>query len=75
MGVSPAIPFLEQKFLKPESGCLGAIPNANEESFSSVPAKRRGQKASQVPIQDAYKFKFRTVVLLVEFIPMLRIIF
>lgn len=75
MGVSPAIPFLEQKFLKPESGCLGAIPNANEESFSSVPAERRGQKPSKVLIQDACKFKCRTVVLPVEFIPMLRIIF
>lgn len=74
-GVSPTFPFLEQKSLRPESGCQRAAPNANEESFPSMPAKRRGWKASKVLVHKAYKFKFGTHVLLVESIPMLRIIF
>lgn len=56
-------------------GLPGSTTNCKWRSFSSMPAKRRVEEASQVLIHVAYKFKFRTDVLPVEFIPKLRIIF
>lgn len=53
--MSSATLFIDQRFLRPETGCLEVPPNANGESVPFNASQKRVQKASKVLAHSVYQ--------------------